>query len=93
ANNLIANPVWMGSGGALLAAGVTALLVGSRFGPRATNEVMRAGDSTTIAPGSVFISEERRKGTAWMVTGGAIAAVGVTALVIGIVRLARGRKR
>jgi hypothetical protein len=77
----------------LLGGGVVALIVGSRFGPRATDQVMNAGDSTSVSPGSTFISDERRKGTAWMVTGGAVAALGVTALVIGIVRLARDRKR
>ena len=90
---LIPSPVWVGSGGVLLAGGLAGLIVGSRFGPRATDQVMSAGDSTSVAPGSTFISDERRKGTGWMVAGGAVAAVGVTALVIGIVRLARDRKR
>ncbi len=89
---LIPSPVWVGSGAVLLGGGIAALIAGSRFGPRATEQVMDAGDSTSMAPGSTFISDERRKGTAWMATGGAIAAVGVTALVIGIVRLARDRK-
>ncbi len=92
-NDVIPTPVWIGSGGVLLAGGIAALIVGSRFGPRATDLVRDAGDSTTMAPGSTFIGDERRKGTAWMATGGAIAAVGVTALVIGIVRFARDRKR
>ncbi|MGH1346515.1 MAG: hypothetical protein ACRBN8_33420 [Nannocystales bacterium] len=90
---LIPSPVWAASGGVLLAGGLTALIVGSRFGPRATDQVTSAGDSTTMSPGSTFIQDERRKGTGWMVAGGAVAAVGVTALVIGIVRLARHRNR
>lgn len=89
----IPTPIWIGSGGVLLAGGIAALIVGSRFGPRATDLVRDAGDSTTMAPGSTFINDEQRKGTAWMVSGGAVAAVGVTALVIGIVRLARDRKK
>ncbi len=92
-DRLIPNPVWIGSGGALIAGGLTALIVGSRFGPRATDQVMDVGDSTSMPPGSTFISDERRKGTGWMVTGGVIAAAGVAALVVGIVRLTRDRKR
>ena len=90
---VIPNPVWLASGGVLLGGGIAALIAGSRFGPRATEQVMDAGDPTSMPPGSNFIDDERRKGTAWMATGGAIAAVGVAALVVGIVRLARDRKR
>jgi len=92
-DHLIPSPVWIGSGGVLFSGGIAALIAGSRFGPRATDQVTSAGDSTTMAPGSTFIGDERRKGTAWMATGGAVAAAGVTALIIGIVRLARDRKR
>lgn len=90
---LIPTAAWLGSGGVLLGGGIAALILGSQFGPRATDQVMNAGDSTSTSPGSTFISAERRKGTAWMVTGGTVATIGMTALVIGIVRLARDRKR
>lgn len=89
---LIPAPAWIGSGGVLFAGGITAVILGSRFGPRATDQVMGAGDPTGMPPGSTFISDERRKGTAWMATGGTVAAIGVAALVIGIVRLTRDRK-
>ena len=91
-SDLVPAPIWAGAGGVLLAGGVAAVIVGSRFGPRATEQVISAGDSTSMAPGSTFIGDERRKGTGWMVSGGVIAAVGVAALVIGIVRLARERR-
>lgn len=90
---VIPNPVWFGSGGVLFGGGIAALIVGSRFGPRATDQVTSAGDPTSVPPGSDFIDAERRKGTAWMATGGALAAVGVAALVVGIVRVVRDRKR
>ena len=55
--------------------------------------VQDAGDSVAEPPGSVFIEDERKKGNGWMIAGGVVAVVGTTALVFGIVRLVRERRR
>lgn len=88
----VPDAVWIGGGATLLAGGLAAVIAGSRFEPRAVSTVKDAGDSTAEPPGSLFIDEERKKGTGWMAAGGVIAAVGTTALVIGIVRLVRQRR-
>ena len=89
----LSNTAWIAGGGAILAAGTATVIVGALFEPRAVAQVRDAGDSTDVPPGSTFIADEQRKGTAWIATGSVIAAVGMSALVFGIVRLARDRKR
>ncbi|MEM6291675.1 MAG: hypothetical protein AAGA54_10435 [Myxococcota bacterium] len=89
----LSNTAWIAGGGSILAAGTAVVVVGALFEPRASAQVRDAGDSTTVPPGSTFIAQEQRKGTAWIATGSVIAAVGMSALVFGIVRLARDRKR
>lgn len=89
----IPNVVWLGGGGALLAGGVVGLIVGSRFTPRAEQMVADSGMPADVPPSSSFLDDERRKGNAWMITGGVVAAAGTAALVFGIVQLLRDRKR
>ena len=87
----IPNAVWLGGGGALLAGGVAGIIIGSRFTPRAEQMVIDSGMPADQPPSSTFLDEERSKGNAWMIAGGAVAAVGTAALVLGIVRLIRDR--
>ncbi len=89
---LVPPQAWIGGGAALLVGGVIAAVVGSRFRPRAVQQVRDAGDSTTESPGKDFIDRERAKGTGWIAAGSAIAVVGTAAIVTGVVFLIRERR-
>lgn len=79
------------TGSVLTAAGVGALVLGTRFEPRAEQEAEGRDDldASTI---SDFMDEERKKGHIWMGVGGGAMAVGVGLIVGGAVVLAK-RKR
>ncbi len=84
---------WIGGGAAVFVGGVVAAVVGSRFEPRAAQQVRDAGDSTSESPGKAFIDRERSKGTGWIAAGSAVAVVGTAAIVTGVVLLLRERRR
>jgi hypothetical protein len=77
-------------GGALVAGGLTALVIGTRFRPRAQDQVDRYDDPSGRE--NAFVDEETTKGRAWIGAGAAVAAIGTALLVTGIVSLVRARR-
>jgi len=83
---------WIGAGTTILVGGIAALVVGTRFEPRARALVQGTNDSTTMSPGAEFIAAERDKGRGWVVGGSVAATVGAAALITGIALLVRSRR-
>lgn len=88
----VPNGAWIGVGATVLAGGVGAIIAGSRFRPRAVDDVRQAGDSTSDPEAQGFIDEETRKGNGWMIAGSVLATAGAAALIVGIVRLVRDKE-
>jgi tetratricopeptide (TPR) repeat protein len=86
------------AGVAVLAGGIGMLAWGSAFGRKAEAKVAPLDDlglppeSPAFSEADVFVAAERRKGTAWMASGGVAAAVGVVGLALGIRQLVRARR-
>ncbi len=86
------------AGAALLGGGVGLLAWGAGYGSNAEQQVAGLddlglpADSPAFADGDEFIAAERRKGAAWMASGGVAAAVGVVGLALGIRQLVRAKR-
>lgn len=77
-------------GSVALAGGLVALVVGTRFTPRARDQVDAVDDP--VAREDAFLAAERRKGAAWMVDGGLVAAAGLALTIAGTVLHMRGKR-
>lgn len=86
------------AGVALLGGGIGMLAWGAGYGSAAEREVAGLDDaglpaqSPAFADADAFVAAERRKGAAWMASGGVAAAIGVVGLALGVRSLVRAKQ-
>ncbi len=86
------------SGIALIGGGIGMLVWGLGYGPAAEAKVAELdalglpADHPVFDEGADYIAAERRKGTAWIAAGSIGAAVGLTALAVGVSQLVKAKR-